>query len=96
MHDFQLWLSGFFPLHVFAVAASCLFLGNFLLLYGCAAACAEKGFPKIIKYTPLLPLYWQVMGFSAWKGTLQLIWKPHYWEKTQHYVDSDDTSEMDI
>jgi cellulose synthase/poly-beta-1,6-N-acetylglucosamine synthase-like glycosyltransferase len=96
MQTFQLWLSDLFPLHVVAFAASCLFLGNFLLLYGCAAACAEKGFPRIIKYTLLLPLYWQVMGFSAWKGTLQLIWNPHYWEKTQHYTDPEDAPEIEV
>jgi cellulose synthase/poly-beta-1,6-N-acetylglucosamine synthase-like glycosyltransferase len=88
--QFQLWLSEFFPLPVFILTASCLFLGNFLLLYAGAAACAERRIKDLIKYSPLLPLYWQAMGYSAWKGTLQLIWKPHYWEKTQHYVEGDE------
>lgn len=24
------------------------------------------------------------MSFAAWKGAIQLITKPHYWEKTEH------------
>jgi glycosyltransferase XagB len=67
------------------MAACCLFLGNFLLLYTCAAACAKKGMAGSIRYTPLMPLYWLVTGIAAWKGALQLIWSPHYWEKTEHH-----------
>lgn len=77
----------FFPGPVFFIAAACLFLGNFAFVYSCAIACACRGFGPIIKYTPLMILYWIVMSVAAWKGTLQLLWRPHYWEKTQHHTD---------
>jgi hypothetical protein len=32
-----------------------------------------------------MPIYWLVMSWAAWKGALQLIWNPHYWEKTSHF-----------
>ena len=31
-----------------------------------------------------MPVYWLLMSIAAWKGLIQLIHKPFYWEKTQH------------
>ena len=33
------------------------------------------------------PLYWVLMSIGAWKGFIQLIHKPFYWEKTVHGLD---------
>jgi len=74
----------FFPGAIFVMAALCLFLGNFAFVYASAIACMRLGFGSVVKYTPLLVLYWIVMSLAAWKGTLQLISRPHFWEKTQH------------
>jgi cellulose synthase/poly-beta-1,6-N-acetylglucosamine synthase-like glycosyltransferase len=76
----------FFEGHIFVIAALCLFAGNFGLLYGCALACAYRGFGRLVKYMPLMPIYWFVMSLAAWKGTLQLLYRPHFWEKTQHHA----------
>jgi hypothetical protein len=32
----------------------------------------------------LSPLYWIFISIAAWKGFLQLFYKPFYWEKTIH------------
>ena len=47
--------------------------------------------PYVIKrnYTSIpialiIPIYWVLMSYAAWKGTFQLITKPFYWEKTTH------------
>ena len=82
---FQASLSSFFPWPVFALAGASLFLGNFLLVYGCAAACVQRGFGWLVKYTPLMVGYWFLTSLAAWKGALQLLWRPHFWEKTQHH-----------
>lgn len=49
--------------------------------------------PYIIKknYTSIplaviIPLYWVLISVGAWRGTLQLITKPFYWEKTEHGI----------
>ncbi len=89
LQTFQHVLSTYFPLPVFAMAALCLFVGNFLMVYSSAAACAQKRLSRLIKFAPFMPVYWLIMGLAAWKGTLQLIWRPHYWEKTQHYEEAD-------
>ena len=35
----------------------------------------------------LSPLYWALMSIGAWKGFLQLFYRPFYWEKTVHGLD---------
>lgn len=32
----------------------------------------------------IIPLYWMLISVGDWRGTIQLITKPFYWEKTQH------------
>ena len=44
----------------------------------------------------LSPLYWVLLSVGAWKGSLQLFSKPHYWEKTTHgycLIDSETTED---
>ena len=31
-----------------------------------------------------MPVYWVLMSVGAWKGAVQLITNPFYWEKTPH------------
>ena len=35
-----------------------------------------------------MPAYWLMMSLGAWKGFLQLITKPHHWEKTKHFANT--------
>jgi cellulose synthase/poly-beta-1,6-N-acetylglucosamine synthase-like glycosyltransferase len=32
----------------------------------------------------IIPVYWMLISLGDWRGTIQLITKPFYWEKTQH------------
>jgi len=32
----------------------------------------------------IIPLYWVLISIGDWRGTIQLITRPFYWEKTQH------------
>ena len=34
----------------------------------------------------IIPVYWVLISVGAWKGTIQLIRKPFYWEKTDHGI----------
>jgi cellulose synthase/poly-beta-1,6-N-acetylglucosamine synthase-like glycosyltransferase len=83
-------LGQYFPASVFLMGSACLFLGTFYLVYSCAVACIIRKSGRVVKYTPLMLLYWMAMSWAAWKGTLQLIWNPHYWEKTEHNVDDEE------
>jgi hypothetical protein len=32
-------------------------------------------------------MYWLMMSIGGWKGFLQLVTRPSYWEKTRHGMD---------
>lgn len=86
-------VSAYFPGPIFAMAALCLFAGNFVFAYTCTIACVRRGFGQLAGFGLFMPLYWALMSVAAWKGALQLIFKPHYWEKTKHFaVEMDETS----
>ncbi len=46
--------------------------------------CRRRGYHDLWLWALLSPLYWLMASVAAWKGAIQLIHKPHYWEKTQH------------
>jgi cellulose synthase/poly-beta-1,6-N-acetylglucosamine synthase-like glycosyltransferase len=45
----------------------------------------EKRF-SLIPIALSMPFYWVLGSIGAWKGIIQLITKPHYWEKTIHGI----------
>jgi cellulose synthase/poly-beta-1,6-N-acetylglucosamine synthase-like glycosyltransferase len=61
-----------------------LFIGNgvFILLH-IGPYVLKKNYTSI----PLalaIPLYWILISIGDWRGVIQLVTKPFYWEKTQH------------
>ncbi|MCK5804534.1 MAG: glycosyltransferase, partial [Lentisphaeria bacterium] len=81
-------MAEFFPGPVFAMGAICLFVGNFIFAYSSAVALVRRGFGHLALYGLAMPFYWMLMSVGAWKGFLQLITKPHHWEKTKHFAES--------
>ncbi|HSO01649.1 MAG TPA: glycosyltransferase, partial [Gaiellaceae bacterium] len=89
-----LWLAthaGFiralFPSFVYYAAALGLFIGNFVFTYVNVAGSIRRGYYDLVKWALLSPLYWALMSIGAWKGFLQLFYRPFYWEKTVHGLD---------
>ena len=76
-----------FPFPIVLWGLLCLFLGNFVFVYASALAAYRRGYYDLVKHTLLIPFYWILMSLGAWKGFLQLIYKPSYWEKTKHGFD---------
>ncbi|MEA2299223.1 MAG: glycosyltransferase XagB [Solirubrobacteraceae bacterium] len=76
-----------FPSFVFYAAAFQLFLANFLFMYFSVAGCIQRGYFGLAKYALFSPIYWGLMSVAAWKGFLQLFFRPFYWEKTVHGLD---------
>ena len=64
-----------------------LFIGNFVFMYLNVAGSMQRGYYDLVKYALLSPLYWALMSIGAWKGFLQLFYRPFYWEKTVHGLD---------
>ena len=73
-----------FPGFVYWTGALNLFVGNFVFTYLNVLADIRRGYDRLVKYALFSPLYWALMSIGAWKGFLQLLTRPSYWEKTVH------------
>ena len=77
-------IESFYFAPVYYMAVFSLIFGNFFYIYNYMIGCAKREQWDIIKYAFLVPFYWLLISAAAWKGLIQLITKPHYWEKTTH------------
>jgi len=63
-----------------------LAVGNSSYLFLYLFACLRKKNYRALPYALTMPAYWLLISVAAWRGLVQLITKPFYWEKTQHGV----------
>lgn len=70
------------PIYYLAVIS--LLIGNFLYFYYYMIGAAKRGYWSLIKVAYLVPFYWIMMSVASWRAMHQIIFKPHYWEKTKH------------
>ncbi len=75
-----------YPGPIFYLGSASLLLGNFIALYINLNGCVLKEEFSLVKWVFLSPMYWVLMSIAAWRAFRQLIFNPHYWEKTQHGV----------
>lgn len=78
------FLHSIYPTPVFYIAVTSLVLGNLLYVYYYFLASAQREQWGLIKYALLVPIYWLMMSVAACYGLYQLVYRPHYWEKTEH------------
>lgn len=76
--------SAVFPIPVLYMGSLCLVFGNFFYTYIHIIGCMKRGQYRLMKWALLMPIYWAMGSVAAMIGLYQLIYKPHYWEKTQH------------
>jgi cellulose synthase/poly-beta-1,6-N-acetylglucosamine synthase-like glycosyltransferase/glycosyltransferase involved in cell wall biosynthesis/O-antigen/teichoic acid export membrane protein len=77
-------IEAFYPPLVFYMAVISLVFGNFLFLYYYMIGCARREQWALMKYVFLIPLYWLMISIAGFMAFFQLLFKPHYWEKTIH------------
>lgn len=65
-----------------------LFSMNLVLVLIHVAACCKRKFYRLIPAALLMPFYWVLISIGAWKGVIQFLYKPFYWEKTRHGLDA--------
>jgi cellulose synthase/poly-beta-1,6-N-acetylglucosamine synthase-like glycosyltransferase len=80
-------VAALFPFPIILGGLLCLFLGNFVFVYAAMLAAFRRRYYDLVKYALLTPFYWLLMSVGAWKGFVQLITRPNYWEKTRHGFD---------
>ncbi|WP_286939730.1 MULTISPECIES: glycosyltransferase family 2 protein [unclassified Algoriphagus] len=74
----------FFPDWLVIIAIFNFSVGNLMMIYVNMMAVFRRRSYTLILYALINPLYWLMHSISAYKGLIQLITKPFYWEKTNH------------
>ncbi len=74
----------FFPDWVLYFAIFNFVAGNVLMIYVNMMAVFKRRYYELILFAILNPVYWLMHSIAAYKGLWQLIYKPFYWEKTNH------------
>ncbi len=77
-------IEAIYPPFILYMAIISLIFGNYLYIFCYILGCVKKGQWHLIKYVYLIPFYWFLMSLAGCMGFYQLIFKPHYWEKTVH------------
>ena len=77
-----------FPAPVYYMGALSLYGGNFAFAYMNVAGSLRRRYYSLVIWALLSPVYWVLMSVAAWKGLLQLFYRPFYWEKTVHGLSS--------
>ncbi|MDD4182089.1 MAG: glycosyltransferase [Victivallaceae bacterium] len=70
-----------------------LLLANLFFVAIHIAACLKRRYYFLIPTALLMPFYWLLISFGAWKGFIQLFTNPFYWEKTHHGLTPADQKE---
>lgn len=73
-----------FPAFIQPVCIFNLVIGNltYLLLY--VVACIKRKQYDAVPCAIVMPIYWALISIASWRGLIQLIRKPFYWDKTSH------------
>lgn len=77
-------IEAIYPAYIFYMAVTSLVIGNFIAFYNYMIGAAKRGHYELIKFVYLIPLYWLAISGAAAISFFQLLFKPHYWEKTIH------------
>ncbi len=73
-----------FPSVIADIGLAGFFIGNAAFVLSTMVGCLGRRNYDDVKWTLLVPFYWLLMSVAAWKGMVQLVFKPYYWEKTVH------------
>ena len=83
-----------YPGFVLYIAVTSFIVGNFMFIYYYMVGCAKRLQWSIIRYSIFVPFYWVLISCAACVAIYQLIFKPHYWEKTKHGLDVPDSKSI--
>jgi hypothetical protein len=62
-----------------------LFLTGFLVMIAAPLEAARRrGWWGLMPYAVLMPLYYLLVSWAAWRGLLDLVLDPYRWHKTEH------------
>lgn len=85
-----------FPGTVFYLATGCWLIGNATILYLGIVTLLVTRRAELLASALLMPFYWILMSVAALRAMIQLVTNPFHWEKTQHGLRHDETTEIDL
>ncbi len=65
-------------------SAIILLAGNLFFMLINVWGVVKRKWYKLTMAAMMSPAYWFLMSMGAWKGLIQYLRKPHFWEKTRH------------
>jgi hypothetical protein len=77
-------LDAFYPKTLLIIGTVNLFLGNGLMIGINMIGVVRRKYYSLLPFALGNPLYWMLHSFASYKALWQLIFKPVYWEKTNH------------
>lgn len=87
-------LAGIVPPLLVKISLISLVLGNGLLIHQLMLAPFRRRQLGLVPFALTVVWYWVLMSVAAWKGLVQLVTKPFYWEKTNHGLSRFTASEV--
>ena len=79
-------LGSFLPSQAFALLGAIFLAAELTNLAAAVLAARMSGRKWLIKWAPTLHVYFPLAALAAWKGLAELLWKPFYWDKTEHGI----------
>ncbi len=73
-----------YPMPILYMGTFCLIFGNFCYAYIHLIGCMKRSEYRLVKWALLMPMYWAMGSWAAYVALYQLVFMPHYWEKTRH------------
>ncbi|MFA6183970.1 MAG: glycosyltransferase family 2 protein [Parcubacteria group bacterium] len=74
----------FFPDTILYVSVVSFIIGNLIFTYLNLIGAYQRKRYELVKYSLLSPLYWVLLAIAGVRAFIQIIIKPHHWEKTTH------------
>ena len=92
------WMEPLFPPVVLYGGMFAMIAGNALMCYALMLGCLKRGLYAAVRAMLTVPLYWGLMSVAAYKALGQLLQpsKRHFWELTEHGLDTSDEVEAEV
>ena len=81
-----MWFGWLIPSYLQPLCLFNLIVGNLSYIAIYVVACVKLKKNRYIPYALAMPAYWALLSFASWRGFIQLIKNPFYWDKTSHGV----------
>lgn len=78
------WIQRLFPGPVLYISVASFIIGNIIFTYFNLLGSYKRKQYALVKYSLLSPLYWILLAIATVRSVIQVITKPHHWEKTKH------------